>query len=128
MHRTAFGSMGWWTGATLLALVLCSASFAADRVRDDPLSRTNLLEYRDTASRVHPVHSLADWQRRRASILDAMQVVMGPLPGKEKRGPLDIQILDEVDCGAYVRRCLSYAAEPGSRVPAYLLIPKQALR
>ena len=27
-------------------------------------------------------------------------------------------------CGSYVRRAITYLAEPGSRVPAYLLIPK----
>src|SRR2546425_921165 len=35
--------------------------------------------------------------------------------------------MEEVDCGSYVRRLITYAAEPGSRVPAYLLIPNAAL-
>jgi len=35
--------------------------------------------------------------------------------------------LEEVDCGSYVRRLITYASEPGSRVPAYLCIPKAAL-
>ncbi|PYJ85204.1 MAG: alpha/beta hydrolase [Verrucomicrobia bacterium] len=56
-----------------------------------------------------------------------MQEVMGPLPGKEKRCPLDVKVEEEVDCGDYVRRFLTYASEPGSRAPAYLLIPKSAL-
>ena len=56
-----------------------------------------------------------------------MTSVMGPLPGKAKRCPLDVQIEQETDCGSYVRCSLNYAAEPGSRVPAYLLIPKAAL-
>jgi len=34
---------------------------------------------------------------------------------------------DEVDCGKYVRRLITYASEPGSRVPAYLLVPKDLL-
>jgi dienelactone hydrolase len=33
----------------------------------------------------------------------------------------------KTDCGRYVRRLLTYACEAGSRVPAYLLIPKRAL-
>jgi dienelactone hydrolase len=33
-----------------------------------------------------------------------------------------------VDCGKYVRRLVTYASEPGSRVPAYLLVPKDALK
>jgi dienelactone hydrolase len=57
-----------------------------------------------------------------------MEAVMGPLPGKEKRCPLDLRIEQETDCGSYLRRSITYAAEPGSRVPAYLLIPKEVLR
>src|SRR5437660_9399378 len=71
--------------------------------------------------------SVRDWQKRRAAIVRAMQEVMGPLPGKEKRCQLDGKVEEEVDCGDYVRRFLTYASEPGSRVPAYLLIPKSAL-
>ncbi len=33
-----------------------------------------------------------------------------------------------MDCGSYVRRLITYASEPGSRVPAYLLIPKSCPR
>ena len=57
-----------------------------------------------------------------------MQLVMGRLPGREKRCPLDVKVEEEVDCGSYVRRSITYSSEPGSRVPAYLLIPKQVLR
>ena len=49
-----------------------------------------------------------------------MQEVMGPLPGTEKRVSLDVRLLEEVDCGSYVRRLIDYASEPGGRVPAYL--------
>jgi pimeloyl-ACP methyl ester carboxylesterase len=73
------------------------------------------------------VQSLEDWKLRRDSILRAAQEIMGPLPGEEKRCPLDVQMVEEVDCGNYVRRSLTYASEPNSRVPAFLLIPKKAL-
>jgi dienelactone hydrolase len=56
-----------------------------------------------------------------------MQKVMGAVPSSENRCPLDLKIEEEVDCGSFVRRFLTYAAEPGGRVPAYLLIPKSAL-
>ena len=56
-----------------------------------------------------------------------MQKVMGPLPSQEKRCPLDCRTEEEVDCGSYLRRFISYASEPDCRVPAYLLIPKKAL-
>jgi len=91
------------------------------------LDRTNLLIYRNHRGTIAPVRSKADWQKRRASILAGMQDVMGRLPGKARCCPLEVKIEEEVDCGDYVRRRLTYASEPGSRVPAYLLIPKEAL-
>jgi hypothetical protein len=38
-----------------------------------------------------------------------------------------MKIEEEVDCGSYIRRLITYASEPESRVPAYLLIPKNVL-
>jgi dienelactone hydrolase len=49
------------------------------------------------------------------------------LPGGEKRVPLDVRVERETDGGSYVRREISYQAEPGSRVAAFLLLPKAAL-
>jgi predicted dienelactone hydrolase len=95
--------------------------------RPPRLDRTNLLIYRDAEDRVRPVRSIDDWQKRRALILEAMQEVMGPLPGREKRVPLDVRVDREIDEGTYVQRILSYASQPDSRVPAYLLVPKKAL-
>ncbi|MFN0053878.1 MAG: alpha/beta hydrolase family protein, partial [Planctomycetales bacterium] len=60
-------------------------------------------------------------------IVAGMQQVMGPLPGEEKRTELAVEIEEEVDLGSYVRRKLTYASEPGGRVPAYLLIPQRVL-
>ncbi len=79
------------------------------------------------AAELQPVKNAADWPKRRAAILAAAQEIMGPLPGAEKRCALDVQVSEEVDCGSHVRRLITYASEPGSRVPAYLLIPKSAL-
>lgn len=56
-----------------------------------------------------------------------MQEIMGPLPGREKQCPLDLRVEEEVDAGKYVRRLVTYSAEPNGRVPAYLLIPKTVL-
>ncbi|MEQ1861655.1 MAG: dienelactone hydrolase family protein [Chthoniobacteraceae bacterium] len=79
------------------------------------------------AAQWQPVKNAADWPKRRAAILAAAQEIMGPLPGAEKRCALDVQVSEEVDCGSHVRRLITYASEPGSRTPAYLLIPKTAL-
>ena len=91
------------------------------------LDRNNLLIYRNARGQARPVKSTDDWRKRRAAVLEGMQQVMGPLPGKKKRCPLNVKIEKESDRGSYVRRLITYASEPGSRVPAYLLIPKKAL-
>ena len=111
--------------ALLAGSVLAPSTRAADPVT---LSRTNLLAFLDSRGVLHKVRATQDWAMRRASILRAMQQVMGPFPGPEKRCPLDLQIEEEVDCGDYLRRFVTYASEPGSRVPAYLLVPKAALQ
>ncbi len=91
------------------------------------LSRTNLLFYSGPDGQALPVQSVGDWERRRVAIVRAMELVMGPLPGPEKRCPLEPKTESETDCGTYVRRFVTYASEPGGRTPAYLLIPKAAL-
>ena len=72
--------------------------------------------------------SLQDWEEiYRPATLKRMQEVMGSLPAKQRSHPLNVKFSEEVDCGDYVRRFLSYESEPGSSVPAYLLIPKSVL-
>ena len=89
--------------------------------------RTNLLIYRDSEGKQQQVDDIDDWERNRGSVLRAMQTIMGRLPGEPKRCDLDMRIVEEVDCGSYVRRLIDYAAEPNSRVPAYLLIPRHVV-
>src|ERR1051325_2549093 len=108
----------------LLLAVVARADSPAPATR---LPRTNLLVYHDRQGQVVPVRTRTDWQKRRAEVLRGMEEIMGPLPGKSKRCPLAMQMEEEKDCGDYVRRLITYASEPGSRVPAYLLIPKAAL-
>jgi dienelactone hydrolase len=108
---------------------------AADEDKGQPagpavsrLPRDNLLVYRGPDNEPRPVRTKQDWLKRRGEILCGMQAVMGPLPGPEKRCPLEVQVQEEVDCGTYVRRLLTYASEPGSRVPAYLCVPRAVLQ
>ncbi len=91
------------------------------------LDRDNLLLYRDGRGRTQTARSAREWRRRRTEILLGMQEVMGPLPGRERDCPLDMRVEEEADAGSYVRRLVTYAAEPGGRVPAYLLVPKALL-
>src|SRR5436190_19355922 len=70
---------------TLLALIAFAAILTARAGAQDKLDRDKLLFYTDGAGKVQPVKSIADWEKRRASIMEAMQSIMGPLPGKDKR-------------------------------------------
>jgi hypothetical protein len=116
-------------GFLFLALVLPCRGLAAPGTPAAParLSRTNLLVFHDRTGAVAPVKSKSDWQQRRAEILRGMTEVMGPLPGREKWCPFDLRTDQKTNCGSYTRLFVTYASEPGSRVPAYLLVPNQAL-
>lgn len=117
----------------LRAAVLASAIWLADlagAAEANPptrLPRTNLLAYHNAQGEVAAGKSRSDWQKRRREILAAMQEIMGPLPGREERCALAPKVEEEADCGSYIRRLITYASEPGARVPAYLLVPKAAL-
>ncbi len=112
----------------LLAAVMTLAAVTAASAQPAPrLDRDNLLLYRDADGNAQPVQTAADWQRRRAQIVRAMQEVMGKLPGDERRVPLDVRVEQEADAGSYVRRLITYQSEPDSRTPAYLCIPKDVL-
>jgi dienelactone hydrolase len=87
---------------------------------------SKLLVVRDAEGRESKVATYADWGRRRAHVLANVERVMGPLPGPSRRVPLDVQVLSEEPTEHYVRRKITYAAEPGDRVPAYLLIPHES--
>lgn len=118
------------TPGVALAVLLSNAVPAAEPQfpsGQPRLDRNNLLTYRDADGGIRPVNTVADWEKRRAEILAGAQHVMGPLPDDRKRCALDVKVEEETDCGAYVRRLISYASEPDSRVPAYLLVPKSAL-
>jgi acetyl esterase/lipase len=82
-----------------------------------------LLVYRDAGGKEHPVRTAADWARRRAHVLAAMQEVMGPLPGGDRKVPLDVRVAEEVKGGRFVRKKITFAVEKGDRVPAYLFLP-----
>lgn len=48
---------------------------------------------------------------------------LGPCPDAVD---LEVEVLERVDCGSYVREKASYAVAPGQRVSAYVCIPKGA--
>jgi pimeloyl-ACP methyl ester carboxylesterase len=112
---------------TLIGLAVMSPGRAADAETAYETTRLppdNLLWFHDSRGHIKPVHSKADWSKRRKEILSGMQQVMGPLPDHKKRCALEMEVGEEIDCGGYIQRSISYASEPGSRVPAFLLLPK----
>jgi dienelactone hydrolase len=117
--------MSYQTGSIAAALVFVVATTAGDP--PSRLPRDKLLLYRGADGKPAPVKSTDEWAKRRAEIVVGMESVMGKLPGDTKRCPLDVKIEEEFDGGTYIRRLITYAAEPGGRVPAYLLIPKDVL-
>jgi dienelactone hydrolase len=85
--------------------------------------KADLLYYADGNGLRRPVRRPADWQRRRAHILDAMQEVMGPLP-PHSTAPLAVQVLEEAHEATFTRRKITYASADGDRIPAYLFLPR----
>jgi len=110
----------------IIALVMASAITTWAEPPRLPLysNHTNLLVVRDAAGQETPVRTTADWAVRRAHILGAFEQVAGPLPGGERRVPLDLKMESAVDEGAHVRHHVTYATEPGDRATAWLLVPK----
>jgi dienelactone hydrolase len=86
--------------------------------------KTALLTYLAADGKTRTIRTPEDWKIRRRHILGNFEKVAGPYPGAAKRVPLDVRIEGEEDLGGVVRKKLTYAAEPGDRVPAYLLVPK----
>jgi dienelactone hydrolase len=113
----------------MLVIAFANASPGPAAAPDNPprLDRTDLLVYRTRSGEAAPVKTKGQWEKRRAEIIRGMMTITGPLPGKAKRCPLDVQVKTETDRGSYVCRDITYASEPGSRVPAFLLIPKNTV-
>ncbi len=122
MSRAIFSAV---TVALFLAIGLSHIASAGEA--PPRLPRDNLLVYRGADGKIAPVTTPADWAKRRAEVVRGMESVMGKFPGKEKHCAFDVKIEEEVDCGDHVRRLITYASEPGGRLPAYLLIPKAVL-
>ncbi|MFP6667589.1 MAG: FG-GAP-like repeat-containing protein [Pirellulales bacterium] len=83
----------------------------------------DLLNYIDASGGRHDVEQPFDWTVRRSHILANMQRVMGSLPGPERRVPLDMKVVEKTVAEKYIRLRITYAAEQGDRVPAFLLMP-----
>ena len=47
--------------------------------------------------------------------------LLGPLPDN---APPALNVVDEVDCGSFLRRTIEYSVEPNERIKAFLCLPK----
>jgi pimeloyl-ACP methyl ester carboxylesterase len=113
-----------WTCFTLcivFSLCLCVSVVQSDAPQYPDKSK--LLVLRDADGTEKPIRTAEDWAKRRAHILDNMQLVMGPLPGDDSKVPLDVKVTEEVKTAKYLRKKMTFAVEKDDRVPAYLLIP-----
>src|SRR5262245_53801445 len=119
-HRPGMRTLFPAATAVVAAVLMAWPAALASEISPPPtrLDRNNLLLYRDRHGHPQPVENLRQWQRRREDIVRGMESVMGPLPGHAKRCALAMMVESETDCGAYVRRVITYESEPGSRVPA----------
>jgi hypothetical protein len=73
---------------------------------------------------LRPARTPAEWAWRRAHIQKAMEQVMGPLPGPDRRVPLTVVLETREETPDYVRIKLRYTADAGDEVPALLLVPR----
>ena len=74
------------------------------------------------------IRAMSASDSRRLELRARLEAIMGTLPGEERRCALDVQVDSVEDLGDFERRQIRYSSEPGDRVPAYLLIPKTALK
>ncbi len=86
--------------------------------------KSRLLVYLDEKGLEKEILTPLDWEIRRSHILLNFQKVAGPLPGDERRIPLEIRVLEEEEQEGVVRKKVTFMSEPGSSVFAYLFLPK----
>src|SRR5262245_16447912 len=89
VSRKASRACGRFLCSPLCVLyVLCGSVLADPPFYPD---KTKLLIWRDEGGQEQPIKKAADWTKRRDHILANMQLVMGNLPDKKQKVPLDVQ-------------------------------------
>jgi hypothetical protein len=120
----SIGAISMVISQVVFVAIVASAGLADGPSLPAYPDHTKLLVVRDASGKESPVASPADWAVRRAHILGHVQEVMGPLPGGGRRVPLDMTVVETIDEPKFVRQKITFASEPGDRVPAWLLVPK----
>jgi hypothetical protein len=83
-----------------------------------------LLWWRDSGGIERPVGDRQEWARRRGDIVASLEQVMGPAPALAGKAELDPQVIEEMQRSDVTMRRITYVSEPGDRVPALLLLPR----
>ncbi len=86
--------------------------------------KQDLLYYLDAAGVRHPVRSRADWAKRRQHIVERLELVMGTPPAPAHRPTHSMTEVEKT--ATHTRFRLTYEAEPGDTVPAWLCVPTGA--
>lgn len=119
MRRSTYAVM---IGTVVLAMT--SGSVAEPPAPSLAKDRPGLLEYVDERGRERAVRTPEEWRERRAGIVAGMESAMGRLPERDDLPPLDVRVGETVEGEGYVRQTLSFVAEAGDRVSAYLYLPE----
>ncbi len=83
-----------------------------------------VLKLTDKDGAAQEIKTPAEWEKFCAGLRTRMEEVMGPMPGPDRKVPLDMRVEEEIDTPKYIQRKISFAVEDWDRVPAYLLLPK----
>lgn len=93
-------------------------------IRGDQSGKAELAYLHEAGGK--PFTTAREWNARRDSIKGLLSEFLGKPP--KSKPPLEPKILAETSLDSHIQRKLSYQTEPGERVPAYLLIPKNLRR
>jgi pimeloyl-ACP methyl ester carboxylesterase len=121
MGRAVLCALRGLSGTLVWGLLITVASRA-----DEPKypNHFELKVVLDDAGQPQPIKTVADWERRRGHVLQAMQTVMGKVPSEAKRVPLETKMLETVMLDGIARHKIEYRTEPHDVVRAYLFQPQ----
>jgi dienelactone hydrolase len=107
----------WIVGRALTAEEI-ARDYEAKRARFTPSPPGQTIALQDIDAHWPAEPFSFDRQRVTQGVLE----LLGPFP--QEKAPLAPQLLSEEDCGSYLRRKVSIQVQPGDRMPAWLLVPK----
>jgi dienelactone hydrolase len=114
-----------WLILAVLGLLVTTDHGSAEGPRTSAtVDHSQLLVYWTPDGQQRPVRTAADWAIRRRQILEGMEMVMGKLPDRSKLPPPEVKIIGRVEDDSFVRLNITYSADEGDRVPAFLFLPK----